>query len=139
MGMTRVKLLDGMKFIGAGESNHSVIMDTVAKVGGNDSAPRPVELMLIALGGCTGMDTISILRKMQTVPTEFSIELEDERATEHPKVLTHLRLVYRFKGDLPEENVKKAIELSMNRYCPITNMINKVAEVNWEYVIEADQ
>lgn len=85
------------------------------------------------------MDTISILRKMQTIPTEFSIELEDERAAEHPKVLTRLRLVYRFKGDLPEENVKKAIELSINRYCPITNMINKVAEVSWEYVIETDQ
>ncbi len=138
MGRTVVKFVDGMQFIGQGESGHVVVMDSDPKVGGQNSAARPVETMLCALGGCTGMDVISILRKMRTMPTSFRIEIGDERAPEHPKVLTRLHLTYRFKGNVPKENADKAIKLSMERYCPITNMINKVAQVTWESVIEPD-
>ena len=138
MGKTVVKFVDGMQFIGQGESGHVVVMDSDPKVGGENTALRPVETMLCALGGCTGMDVISILRKMRTVPTAFRIEIEDVRATEHPKVITRLHLIYRFKGNIPKENADKAIKLSMERYCPITNTINKVAEVTWESVIEPD-
>ena len=136
MGNTYVKLVEGMQFVARGESGHAVIMDSDPKVGGDNTASRPVEVLLCALGGCTGMDVISILRKMRTVPTEFSVQIEDERASEHPKVLTRIHFVYRFSGDIPEANVKKAIELSMQRYCPITNMVNKTAEVTWEYQIK---
>lgn len=139
MGSTHVKLVEGMQFVASGESGHAVIMDSEPRVGGNDTASRPVEVLLCALGGCTGMDVISILRKMRTVPKEFSVEIEDERASEHPKVLTRIHFVYRFVGDIPEGNAKKAIELSMQRYCPITNMVNKTAEVTWEYKILKDQ
>ncbi|MCD6141836.1 OsmC family peroxiredoxin [Candidatus Acetothermia bacterium] len=138
MGKTIVKFAGGMQFIGQGESGHAVLMDSDPRVGGEDTALRPVETMLCALGGCTGMDVISILRKMRTVPTEFRIEIEDARATEHPKVLTKVHLIYRFKGNVPKENADKAIRLSMERYCPITNIINKVAEVTWESVVEPD-
>ena len=139
MGNTHVRLVEGMQFVASGESGHAVIMDSDPKVGGNDTASRPVEVLLCALGGCTGMDVISILRKMRTVPKEFSVEIEDGRAPEHPKVLTRIHFVYRFVGDIPEGNAKKAIELSMQRYCPITNMVNKTAEVTWEYKITKDQ
>lgn len=139
MGNTHVRLVEGMQFVARGESGHAVIMDSGPKVGGNDTASRPVEVLLCALGGCTGMDVISILRKMRTVPKEFSVEIDDERAPEHPKVLTRIHFVYRFVGDVPEANAKKAIELSMQRYCPITNMVNKTAEVTWEYIITKDQ
>ncbi len=138
MGKTFVKFAGGMHFIGRGESGHAVLMDADPRVGGENSAARPVETMLSALGGCTGMDVISILRKMRTVPTSFTIEIEDERASEYPKVLTKVHIVYRFKGDVPKENVDKAIKLSMERYCPIINVINKVAEVSWESIIEPD-
>lgn len=139
MGNTHVRLVEGMQFVARGKSGHALIMDSDPKVGGSDSASRPVEVLLCALGGCTGMDVISILRKMRTVPKEFSVEITDERASEHPKVLTRIHLVYRFVGDIPEANAKKAIELSMQRYCPITNMVNKTAEVTWEYTITKDQ
>jgi len=138
MGKTVVKFVDGMQFIAQGESGHVVVMDSDPKVGGENTALRPVETMLCALGGCTGMDVISILRKMRTVPTAFRIEIEDARATAHPKVVTRVHLIYRFKGNIPKENADKAIKLSMERYCPITNTINKVAEVTWESVIEPD-
>ncbi len=138
MGKTVVKFVDGMQFIGKGESGHAVVMDSDPRVGGENSAARPVETMLCALGGCTGMDVISILRKMHTPPTSFRIEIEDERATEYPKVITRLHLIYRLKGDVPKENADKAIQLSMERYCPIVNTLNKVAEVTWESVIEPD-
>ncbi len=136
MGKTIVKFVDGMQFVGQGESGHALLMDSDPNVGGEDTALRPVETMLCALGGCTGMDVISILRKMRTVPTAFTIEIADERATEHPKIITKAHIVYRFKGDVPRANAEKAIKLSMERYCPITNTINKVAQVTWEAVIE---
>jgi putative redox protein len=138
MGNTHVKLVEGMQFVASGESGHAVIMDSDPSVGGNNTAARPVEVLLCALGGCTGMDVISILRKMRTVPKQFSVEIEDERASEHPKVLTRIHFVYRLTGDIPEANAKKAIELSMQRYCPITNMVNKTADVTWEYQITKD-
>ena len=139
MGNTNVKLVEGMQFVARGESGHAVLLDSDPSVGGNDSASRPVEMLLCALGGCTGMDVISILRKMRTIPTAFSVQIEDERASEHPKVLTRIHFVYRFVGDIPEANAKKAIELSMQRYCPITNMVNKTAVVTWEYQITKGQ
>jgi putative redox protein len=138
MGNTHVELVEGMQFVASGESGHAVIMDSDPNVGGNNTAARPVEVLLCALGGCTGMDVISILRKMRTVPKQFSVEIEDERASEHPKVLTRIHFVYRLTGDIPEANAKKAIELSMQRYCPITNMVNKTADVTWEYQITKD-
>lgn len=136
MGKTVVKLVDDMQFVAQGDSGHALVMDTTPTVGGHDTAPPPVETMLCALGGCTGMDVISILRKMRTVPTAFRIEIEDTRAVKHPKVVTHLHLTYRFTGNIPKANADKAIKLSMERYCPITNMINKVAQMTWESVIE---
>jgi putative redox protein len=138
MGNTYARLVEGMQFVARGESGHALLMDSDPDVGGNDTACRPVEVLLCALSGCTGMDVISILRKMRTVPKHFSVEVEDERALEHPKVLTRIHFIYRFVGDIPEANAKKAIELSMQRYCPITNMVNKTADVTWEYQITKD-
>jgi putative redox protein len=85
MGRTVVRLVEGMKFVGQGKSGHAVIMDSAPAVGGSDSAARPVEVFLASIGGCTGMDVVSILRKMKTEPKSLKVEIEDERATEYPK------------------------------------------------------
>lgn len=139
MGKTLVKLVEGMRFVGHGESGHEVVMDAASKVGGKDSAARPLEVMLCALGGCTGMDVISILRKMKTEPASLRIEIEDERASDYPKVITELHLIYSVTGEVPVENLKKAIDLSLAKYCPIVNTLAGVARVTSEYVIEPDQ
>jgi len=136
MGKTTVPLLEGMRFAGHGDSGHDVYMDASPKVGGKDSAPRPLELMLFALGGCTGMDVISILRKMRTEPSSLQIEITSEQAAEHPKVFAKLHSIYRVSGDVPEANLNKAIDLSLCRYCPLTNALAKEAEITPGFIIE---
>jgi putative redox protein len=136
MGKTVVEFVEGMKFIGHGNSGHQVMMDSAPASGGSDSAARPVEALLASLGGCTGMDIVSILRKMKTEPKSLKIEIEDERATEYPKVFTKLHLSYYVTGEVPEANLKKAIDLSLAKYCPIANTLAGIAEITSSYLIE---
>jgi len=137
MGKTIITLVEGMQFVGKGERGHGVLMDASPKGGGSDSAATPLEAFLCALGGCTGMDVISILRKMKTEPSSLRIEIQDERASEYPKVITKLHIIYRVTGAVPEVNLKKAIDLSLSKYCPITNTIAGVAEITSETVLES--
>ena len=132
MGKTIVEYSGGMAFVGKGASGHDVHMDAGETVGGIDSAPRPVEILLSSLGGCTGMDVVSVLRKMKTEPKSLQIEIQDERALEYPKVITKIHLIYRVQGEVPEENLIKAIELSLAKYCPIANTLRGVSEITYE-------
>ncbi|MGD9675370.1 MAG: OsmC family protein [Candidatus Bipolaricaulia bacterium] len=134
--MTEVVWAGGMRFVGRGASGHEVPMDAATPLG-EDSGARPVEALLCALGGCTGMDVVSILRKMKTEPRSFRIEIEDERAAEYPKVLRKIRLTYIATGAVPEENLRKAIDLSLTKYCPIANTLAGVAEIRYEARIDA--
>ncbi|MCK4571206.1 OsmC family protein [Candidatus Bipolaricaulota bacterium] len=137
MGRTIVEFTGGMSFVGKGASGHEVHMDAGENVGGADSAPRPVEILLSSLGGCTGMDVVSILRKMKTEPVSLQIELQDERAPEYPKVFTKIHLIYRAEGDVPEENLIKAIEMSLAEYCPIANTLGGISEISYEASVVA--
>ena len=137
MGRTTIDFTGGMGFSGRGASGHEVSMDASADVGGDDGAARPVEVLLCSLGGCSGMDVISLLRKMRTEPEGLSIEIDDERAPDYPQVLRKLHLTYIVKGDVPEENLKKAIDLSLSKYCPIANSLAGVAEITSDYRIES--
>jgi len=138
MATTVVKLVEGMQFVGHSASGHAVLMDSSEQSGGADSAARPVEVLLCALGGCTGMDVISILRKMKTEPDDLCVEIKDTRAPDYPTVFTDIHLVYRVRGNVSEVNLKKAIELSLTKYCPIANSLAGVANITSEYVIERD-
>ncbi len=138
MAVTIVRYESGMRFVGQVPSGHTVPMDASDQVGGIDSAPRPVEVLLSSLGGCTGMDVISLLRKMKTEPRSFSIEIQDERAPEYPKAITKIHLIYRIEGDVPEENAIKAVDLSLSKYCPIANTLHGVAEITYEVEILRD-
>ena len=138
MGRTIVEYKGGMAFVGKVASGHDVRMDAGDSVGGADSAPRPVEVLLSSLGGCTGMDVVSVLRKMKTEPKSLQIEIQDERATEYPKAFTKIHLIYKVEGDVPEENLVKAIELSLTKYCPIANTLSGVAEITYEFSVHAD-
>ena len=132
MGKTTVEYSGGMAFVGKVASGHDVRMDAGESVGGTDSAPRPVEILLSSLGGCTGMDVVSLLRKMKTEPKSLQIEIQDERAAEYPKVITKIHLIYKVEGEVPEENLTKAIELSLAKYCPIANTLAGVSEITYE-------
>ena len=137
MGRTILEYKGGMEFVGKVASGHDIRMDAGDSVGGADSAPRPVEVLLSSLGGCTGMDVVSVLRKMKTEPKSLQIEIQDERATEYPKAFTKIHLIYKVEGDVPEENLVKAIELSLTKYCPIANTLSGVAEITYEISVDA--
>lgn len=125
-----------MNFTGKADSGHPVPMDTVAAVGGEDTAARPKELVLHGLAGCTGMDVISILRKMQALPESFRIEATADMTDEHPKVFTKIHLKYIVKGEVPEDRLKRAIELSQDQYCGVSAMLKKACEITYEYIYE---
>ncbi len=125
-----------MSFVGTLDSGHQVLMDAPADVGGEASGPRPIDLFLLALGGCTAMDVISILRKMKVEFDDFDVEIIAQRASEHPKVYTEIDLQFSVRGDdVPEDKLVKAIELSQEKYCSAAAMLKKTAKVRAGHTI----
>ncbi|MDA8345773.1 MAG: OsmC family protein [Thermaerobacter sp.] len=121
---------EGMAVLGQSGSGHELVMDGAPSVGGEDRGPRPKELTLLSLGGCTALDVISIMRKMQVPFKSFRIELEGDTAETHPSVFTEIRLIYRTEGEgVQREKVDRAIQLSQERYCGVTHMLNKTAKI----------
>jgi putative redox protein len=117
-------------------NGHQIIMDTDIDGGGNNQGPRPKILLLAGLGGCTGMDVVSILAKMKVVPEKFWMEISAEVNDEHPKVFKQIKLVYYFKGDnLSYEKLEKAVNLSKEKYCAVSAMLSKTAEMQIEIKI----
>ena len=125
----------GMTVIAKANSNHWIVMDSQEELGGHNAGPRPMELILMGLAGCTGMDVISILNKMKVKYNDFRIEITAEKATEHPKVYTKVHLKYRIWGDVPEDKLSTAIELSRTKYCSVGAMLSKAAEITDEHEI----
>ncbi len=132
----KVVLNEKMSFTGVADSGHPVEMDTAPAVGGEDKAARPKELVLHGLAGCTAMDVISILRKMQVPPDEFRVEASAEMSEEHPKVFTSIHMKYIVKGNVPEDRLKRAIELSQDLYCGVSAMLKKACNITYEYIYE---
>ena len=114
-------------------SGHHVIMDALPAVGGEDQGPRPKELMLTALAGCTGMDVVSLLKKMRVELEGFSVNVEADVTEEHPKHYTKMHIIYAFTGkDLPLDKLEKAVKLSQDQYCGVSFMYRKAMEVTFE-------
>jgi len=130
-----IRHLKRMQFEGLNSEGKKVLMDGKPPFGDGEY-PSPVELLLMALGGCTAMDVISILNKKRLEPKEFTVEVEGKRRETHPKVFTEIKIRYRFKGDLPKKAVEQAIRLSMEKYCSVSAMLKATAKVEWEYEIE---
>ena len=134
--MVKVKWIDRMKFYAVGKSGHGVLMDASSDVGGDDTAAKPMEFFLFSLGGCTGIDVVAILKKMRVEIEEFWMEISSERRAEHPKYYTSVEIVYHFVGcNLPFEKIKKAVDLSQNKYCSVSAMIKKFAHLSYEIVL----
>jgi len=134
-----VDLLDGMAFRATTGTGHEVVMDAAPEVGGSDAGPRPMEMLLVGLGGCTGMDVISILRKMHQHVSGYQIRLSGERATDHPKIFTSISVEHVVRGrDLSADAVKRAVELSATRYCSAAAMLNRAARVEETYRVIDD-
>lgn len=117
-------------------NGHKIIIDADKEFGGDDKGPSPKGLLLVALMGCTGMDVVSLLKKMNVPITKYEMEVETETTDEHPKVYKDIKLVYKFWGkDLEnyKENIEKAINLSQEKYCGVSAMLKKNSNIIWSY------
>lgn len=131
-----IERVDNNTFIAKGESNHWVVLDTKKEFGGNEGASTPMEMVLFALGGCTGMDVQSILTKMREPVTRFRIIISAQRRDEHPRIFTEIKITYQFWGEnLNPANLQKAIELSQTKYCSVSAMLKSVAQISYEIQI----
>lgn len=123
-------------FIARGESNHWVVLDTQKEHGGQDAGTSPMEMVLCALGGCTGMDVESLLQKMRTPAEKFQIEISAERQEKHPRIFTKIHLKFIFHGDnLNADSIAKAVNLSQEKYCSVSAMLAKSAQISYEILI----
>jgi putative redox protein len=117
--------------------DHHLIMDAAPEVGGQNTGPRPKPLLLAALAGCSGMDVVSILKKMHVEVTEFRMVVEGDLTEEHPKYFKEIVVNYFFKGiNLDPEKLKKAVDLSQDKYCGVSAQLKFGATVRYEIVIE---
>lgn len=131
--ITHVK---GLQFIGDSSSGHAIVMDANSAVGGQNTGPRPMELLLLAAGGCSGMDVISILKKKKQEVTSLEITVKGEKSEDYPKKFTEIYLEFLVKGkNISEEAVKRAIDLSMNKYCSVKATLEGTAKIHFTYRI----
>lgn len=117
-------------------NGHEIILDADDNVGGENRGPRPKPLMLTALAGCTGMDVISILKKMRVELDDFNVYVEGDLTDEHPKQFTQMHVIYEFTGkNLSVEKLQKAVNLSEERYCGVSALYRKAIGLTSEIKI----
>ena len=132
----KVSWVDGALFVAEGGSGHTITMDGAADIGGRNLASRPMEVMLMGMGGCTAIDVVSMLKKQRQDIEGVEVSLSGERATEHPMVYTEVKLVYTVRGrKLNRALVERAVSLSDQKYCSATAMFKKTAKVTHELVL----
>jgi len=117
-------------------NGHKIIIDAIPEVGGENRGPRPKPFMLAALGGCTAMDVISILKKMKVEPEKFNVLVEGDVTEEFPKHYYKMHVIYEFTGrNLPLDKLQKAVSLSEERYCGVSAVYRKALEITSEIKI----
>jgi putative redox protein len=127
----------GMHFEALDSQGQSVQMDGAPEFGGQEKGIAPKKLMLASLAGCTGMDVVSILRKMRISFDTFSVYTDADLAPDHPQVFTAVRIEYRFTGkDLPADKIEKAVSLSQEKYCGVSAMLKKVCPIYVKITID---
>lgn len=135
----RVKWVQDATFIGESASGHAVVMDGPPESGGRNLGARPMEMLLLGMGGCTAFDVVYILQRARQPVTDCVVEIQAERAEEAPKVFTKIHVHFIVTGrDLPEKQVERAVKLSAEKYCSASIMLGKAAEITHDFeVVEA--
>jgi putative redox protein len=132
MQAASIKWIGEERFVATGSSGHAITIDSDRA---SNTAPGPMELLLLALGACTATDVVSILKKKRQKLESLEVICSGERAPEPPKVWTKLEVLYRLRGALDENAVKRAIELSEQKYCSVSAMLQKTATLTWSHEI----
>jgi len=132
----RVEWVEGVIMVGESGSGHALVMDGPPEFGGRNLGVRPMEMLLLGMGGCTQFDVLLILRKARQQVTACVVELEAERAAEDPKVFTRIHAHFIVSGrDLREQQVERAIRLSAQKYCSASIMLGATAEISHDFEI----
>ncbi len=132
----RIKWVENACLMAEAESGHGVVIDGAAEIGGRNLGVRPMEMILMGLGGCTAMDVLSILKKQRQNVTDCVIEVNGERREQTPKIFTDIHIHYIITGrDLKNNLVKRAVDLSAESYCSVSAMLGKSANITHDYEI----
>ena len=128
----------GMEFLAKTESGHELLLDAGESSGGLDKGVRPTELLLVGLSGCTGMDVVSILKKMKVENYTLRIEVGNEKTEEHPVIYKkiHLKYIFHLEDESKKDKVEKAVSLSQDRYCGVSAMLKEASELTYEIIYE---
>ena len=133
---TTVKWIDGMMMVGESASGYAIVMDGPEDLGGKNLGIRPMEMLLLGMGGCTTIDVVSTLKKMREEVRDCRVEISAQRADEHPKVFTKIHLNFIINGsNLNEKKVEKAVSLSADKYCSASIMLGKMADITHDFTI----
>ncbi len=133
----KVNWIDGMRFVANDDREHSIVMDVSREHGGEGSGFGPMQLLLVALGGCTGMDVVEMVRKQRQKLEGLEIVVSGERVSKHPRFYGKVHVDYTFRGkQLKEKAIKRAIELSQDKYCSVAATLKPKAKVSFSYVIQ---
>ncbi len=135
----KVTLLKDMQFTGRATSGHTLVMDADDTSGGQNAGFRPMELLLVGFGGCSGMDVISILRKKRQAVTGLEINVQGEKSDDHPKIYKEVHIQYVVKGKgVQKEAVDRAIALSLDKYCSVGATLAKAGKITHSFRIIED-
>lgn len=136
MPKAKVTFVQGMQFVGEADSRHAIVMDSDSSVGGSNTGLRPTELILIGLGGCSGMDVVSILKKKKQQVTGLEILVDGKKAEAYPMKFTDISIEFVVMGkDISEQAVKRAVQLSMDKYCSVKATLEGSANVTFSFRI----
>jgi len=130
METASIKWVGDQKFLGTGASGHSVPFDSDRD---SNKAPGPMEMVLLALGACTATDMVTILEKKRQKVQSLEVVCSGERAAEPPRVWTQLEVVFHLRGAVEQAAVKRAMDLTAEKYCSVAAMLRKTAEISWRY------
>lgn len=134
---TKIQWAGGVTFVGETGEGHKVVMDGAPEGGGRNLGPRPMETLLLGMGGCTAYDVVSILKKARQQVEDCSMSISATRAEEHPRVFTDIHIHFTVSGKgLSEKQVSRAIELSAEKYCSASIMLGKTARITHDYEIQ---
>ena len=132
----RVKWIENAAFVGESESGHAFVMDGAQEGGGRDLGPRPMEVLLLGTGACSAYDVVTILRKARQPILDCHVEIDAERASTEPKVFTRIHMHFVITGQgINAAHVKRAVELSAEKYCSASIMLGKSAEMTHDFEI----
>jgi putative redox protein len=133
---TTVKWIDNMLMVGKSASGHAIVMDGPKELGGQNLGVRPMEMLLLGMGGCTTIDVVSTLKKMRELVHDCQVEISAKRADDYPKVFTEIHLHFVLKGEnLNANKIAKAVSLSAEKYCSASIMLGKTAIITHNFTI----